>query len=81
MDDNYLEGGLDSGLAKDLRRLQDAAFQDGVRHVLSTMKASLALKEAMMDEEGMVLDYKIQVMYEIDLLRKMIDWAERELKE
>lgn len=79
MSSDYLNGGLDSPLAKDIYALQDTAFKDGLRRVRETMQTSLDDKRNRYDDSTTLASEKMQLAFEMDLLRKMILWVDGEL--
>ncbi len=79
MSKDYLDGGLNSRLAKDIYALQDAAYKDGLRRVRDAMRTSLDDKRERYDANTTLAAEKMQLSFEMDLLRKMILWVDGEL--
>lgn len=79
MSEDYLDGGLNSRLAKDIYALQNAAYNDGLRRVRDVMAESLTDKRTRYDDRTTLAAEKMQLSFEIDLLRKMILWVDGEL--
>ena len=75
---DYIESGE---LAGDLAQLQRMSYLNGVRHVLGVMEESLESKRRIFDDPATKGHEKVQLSYEIDLLRKMVKWAREEVSE